>query len=311
MPSFSFEDFKKALQRRPIPSAWSGELPPLEEMVPWADPVKRGVASPEMMAEQGQRDELMQNAEFRPANARERKLARLAKMVERSPYSSDRIAAMPREVSDKALKKIHKEYKPEEWTNQVEGLVSGGSKEDVWGPGPVLDKVLGNLHNERMKDFAEAGYANASPYRTGMMGTLTWQNMNKVASKPKPDFVYHSTSESNIPSIAEKGLLSAKEAERKSNFMRETGPQFPEQQDKVFFSETPNTIEKLLGKEKVTAKTLRKRYTDDLNPDMHQDEEGSAWYQTRKPVPPTALEIEAAPGVWEPLIEYMKKRGGK
>jgi hypothetical protein len=248
--------------------------------------------------------------EFRPATARERKLARLAKMVERSPYSSDRIAAMPREVSDKALKKIHKEYKPEEWTNQVEDLVSGGTKEEVWGPGPVLDKVLSNLKNERMKDFTEAGYGNASPYRTGLMGSLTWQNMNKVASKPKPEFVFHSTPEQNIEQIGKSGLQPASATKRQPNFLTGTDPQFPEQQDKVFFSENPKTIEKLLGKDRVSARSLRTKYSPEMKPDLHQEEEGVAWYQTQKPVPPEALEIQTAPGQWESLLDYIRK-GGK
>jgi hypothetical protein len=53
---------------------------------------------------------------------------------------------------------------------------------------------------------------------------------------------------------------------------------------------------------------LRTKSIESMYPDI--TEIGRA-VQTRKPVPPTALEIEASPGVWEPLIEYMKKRGGK
>lgn len=256
--------------------------------------------------------ENMMLGEFRPANARERKLARLAQIAEGNKYGADRIAAMPYEAKEKAKSKILRDFKPEEWTNQVEELVSGSAKENVYGDTRTLDMILKNLQQERMKDFSEAGYENASPYRTGMMGSLTWQNMNKVASKPKPEFVYHSTAESNIPSIGEKGLVPANMANKNPNFMREEGTaRFPEQLDKVFFSETPNTIEKLLGKENVSAKTLRKKYTPELRPDLHQDEQGSAWYQTQNPVPPEALEIESAPGQWQPLLDYLKNRGNK
>jgi hypothetical protein len=293
MPEYSWEDFKNKLQMMeeqggPLPSAWS----------------------PEAIAEAQRRADMMGIAEFRPATGREVKLSRLAEIATGNRYGKDRIAKMPLEAREKAKQKILKEFSPDEWTNQVEDMTSGSAKSDVFGEGKVLDRILQNLKNERTKDFAEAGYDSPSFRTTGGMGTLSWGNMNKVASK-KPEFVYHSTPEPNISSIGESGLLPAKVTGKAPNFLNETGPKFPEQMDKVFFSENPKTIEKLLGRDKVQSRSLRTKYDPKFKPDIHQDEDGAAWWQTRDRVPPQNLEIETAPGQWQNLIDYMKSRGGK
>jgi hypothetical protein len=342
----SFEDFKKALQRRPIPSAWSGELPSLEEMVPWADPVKRGVASPEMMAEQGQRDELMQNAEFRPANKREQGLIELLK--ELRPY----------EKNPSLEKKIRSEYpNAQDWTPQV---VS--ESPDINVLTRVFKGKKGTQYQEALdniirKDADDLGYGGVDLVRK--LNAEDWRKMNRAELREKPPHMYHMTDAENLEGIAKAGITSAKSRGKETNI-----PGFTDQADRVFLSnkksvgETfydPNDyallnrkiknqeFEEIFGEipqkgnvytsdgidykiKSIDAdgvilankdiKTLRTKTPKGIRADIYQDfndkiDSSESWYQQKKPIPPKALEIETAPDVWEPLIEYMKKRGGK
>jgi hypothetical protein len=338
----SFEDFKKALQRRPIPSAWSGELPPLEEMVPWADPVKRGVASPEMMAEQGQRDELMQNAEFRPANRREKTFIRQLNKLNESP--EEKQAAIRRAI----LKK----YGSDDFTPQVASEVPPFMPSFLYNDPQKGQRVWGDINRIIKEDVTGLGYEGQQ--MTRHTDVDDWRKINEAFTKKKPKHLYHVTDQENLDALSREGITPPKSRGKNPNV-----EQYQEQADKVFLTDNPNSLanwagesedmfragikkesmREIIGKEPtrgtrftydgqdyvitnvigdtVTAGTpkanLRTRTPKTVKPDVYQEEydRGEAWYQTKNPIPANALDIEAAPGVWEPLIEYMKKRGGK
>lgn len=340
----TFEEFKKKLaeQGGPLPSPWTQPPPPLEEMVPWADPVKRGVATPEMMAEQGQRDELMRNAEFRPANARERKLINLARLLDaiESDVGTKANAFLKRHIktigeinkkemakgshiSDIIAEKIGKDFPPEKGTPQMEVNLPRNTKESVY---PVSYQVPKDVreHNIRARgkiedsvkkivseDFESAGYpeymiekVNRDSLRDigeERFGLHAWDKMNELLTRKKPEHVYHKTTTKKLDSIADKGLIPAEGLQREEI----NWPKFPEQQDKVFFADRYDTGVGMNVPGSHT--TLRTRHNETMNPDIHSPR-GWGWWQTQKPIPPSALEIESTPGVWEPLIEYMKKR---
>jgi hypothetical protein len=320
-------------------------------MVPWADPVKRGVASPEMMVEQGQRDELMQNAEFRKINAREQKLVNLANLLRNLQSSGhpeseathsfvvrhlkklNQIQEKGGDLSDQIRSKIKKDYPPETWTPQIDEKLNTKSMNDIyptahgkWGKLANLDeddriknvatkkKIDENIAKIIDQDFETIGYPKETLERANMasremtgedrLGPWQWGKMNELVTRKKPEHIYHKTTQEKLAKISESGLVPPNNL----SFGEINWPQFPEQQDKVFFGSAKDTGVgmNIPG----THTTLRTKHTPDVNPDIHAPR-GWEWWQTRKPVPPTALEIEASPGVWEPLIEYMKKRGGK
>jgi hypothetical protein len=300
MPSW-LDKFKEQMNKPVIPSPWNQEaLEFFKQDLPYQDPVKRGVATPDMMAEQGTRDEMMQNAEFRPANARESKIAQMIRALRETEDKKE---------AGRLRKEIRKQVSKEELTPQMSyGKNYKDIIDSVFGKGSFDEKITPEID----KDMAGKGY-DVSKFRNGNTPEkkmwnehntdrirYAWDEFNDLITKTekdRPEFLYHETSNKNIPSIGKQGLTTGNVPANISSISE------PLQGDKIFFAQKP--LGWVVDKEQRAI--LRTKPTEDMGPDIN----GKLSWQTRNPVPPSALEIESTPGVWEPLIEYMKKRGGK
>jgi hypothetical protein len=252
--------------------------------------------------------------EFRPANARERKINRLIEIMNAAGQknsaftNSERIMSLPKEAREKARMKIEKDVSPNEFTPQITAA-NPSILDPIYGRN-TTNYIMDNIRNEMSKDISGLGYDPK------LGGSKHWWNINERLKNQTPEYLYHNTATENLPSISQKGILPASQASNKTNFGRvdeKTGSwmdTFPEQKDKVFFSTEKDVLKRLKGSD-VETSNIRTKMSDEYKPDLHQhgsDEE--TWYQTKNPVPPQALEIETAPGQWEALLDYIRK-GGK
>jgi len=295
MPEYSWEDFKNKLQMMeeqggPFPSAWS----------------------PEAIAEAQRRADMMGIAEFRPANNREGKAINLMRLLNILKNGSgrdstgafvQRHADRLKRINDQANKsgtninemieeKLRKENPPEKWTPQMaveqhptvmddlyprsgEKITPEVSMQNKWKRGDINE----NLNKIIEDDFSSIGYPKNS-FRDdfSVPDKWTWDKANNLASRGKPGTVYHETVREKLSSIADNGLIPPKKLSKEQI----NWPDFPEQMDKVFFSESPQSGQVGFNGVKGEKTMLRAKGVDDLNPDI-QAPSGWKWWQTRNP----------------------------
>jgi hypothetical protein len=307
------EHMEKYGDKPATPSPWNQEaLDFFKQDLPYQDPVNRGVATPEMVAEQSARDELMQNAEFRPATKREKNMADLLnKLLKEDEYSN----LIPKEIKETAKKELLEKFNPEDYTPQVDEFLRWRKKpgEDWYTSERQIEEIKkkdphpieqvwpgqsGRSWEEIKRDFKKIGYDEPAHADFSY-----WQKTRDLQLKPMPETVYHKTDKRNIESIAKEGITPADYSKREADLTSELGKDL--QKGRSFWAKEPIPLQPHIDER--MAKLRTKSFNKELYPDLGAGD--MEWYQTKKAIHPKNLEIEASPGVWEPLIEYMKKRG--